>query len=237
MSKITVKHFVNSSLKESKKFMENHTFSDENGKKHSMPPPFYPLYIKITFQRATTQMKSLFDVNFVSIKDAEFKAGDYLAIERELITDVITKDYKKYGKNFSLKGIPDKCKPYSQGIKEFFLNKVIMVDFNNYIASTTSPYKNILSWHSADEPASVYYNAAVKLLGEKPELKKLKDKFDMCSQFQQITEKKGIDKTQLFIWKFGDAKEKFRLYAIKSGLTNKYANTIINTMDDLINSI
>jgi len=236
-SKITVKHFINTSLKESKKFMKKHTFSDENGKKHSMPPPFYPLYIKITFQRATTQMKSLYDIDFTSTEEAEDKVGDYLSIERKLITDVIKAEYQKMGNKFLLKGIPDKCRVYSQSIKELFLKKMLMDEYNTLITKSDSKYKPLLIWSSIDIPADVYYDAAIKLLGENSQVQKLKSKFELCSQFQKISEKNNLGDSMLFVWKYGGKKEKFLNTGLKCGLTNKQINTIINSLDDFINTI
>lgn len=235
-SKITVKHFINTGLKGLNEVIDKYSFFENTSYKDVMPPPFYPLYIKITFQRATTQMKSLYDIEFVTIEEAEYKAGYFLDIERKFIADVIRNEYKKQGSNFILKGIPDKCKPYSQPIKEFFLNRVIREEYNTLLKKTESPYKQLLRWDSVETSPDIYYSAAIKLLNENQQLKSLKQKFDICSTFHEITEKNGTDKTALFLWTYGYTKEKFHNDAHRSGINKKQIGVIIKTMDDLIES-
>lgn len=237
VSKITVKHFINTSLKGSKEFMEKYTFSDDQGKKIKMEPLFYPLYVKITFQRATTQMKSLYELDFTSIGEAEFKLGELLSIETEMITDVITGEYKRLGSKFLLKGIPDKCRIYSRSIKDLFLKRMLMDEYNALITKSDSKYKPLLIWSSLDIPAEVYYDAAIKLLDEKSQIHKLKNKFELCSQFHRISEKNNLGNSMLLEWKYGAKKEKFHYDALKFGLTNKQINMIINSLDEFINTI
>lgn len=89
IGKITIKHFFNKQIKN------------------------FPLYVKITFQRKSTQMKSLCEFKFENSVIVYTYHLPFLKAERELILYTILNEYRK-GDKFSLKGIPDKVYPFKK---------------------------------------------------------------------------------------------------------------------------
>ena len=69
MNKITVKHFLNTDLKPGEnQDLKYSDISHNSDLIHYSPrPPSYPLYIKITFMRKTTQLKSFIGNYFRSL--------------------------------------------------------------------------------------------------------------------------------------------------------------------------
>ncbi len=235
MGKITVKHFINKTLKEAKK---DYIIMDEKGNHIDTTPPFYPLYVKITFQRATTQLRSLINLDFTSVEEAVYYGcGDLMEMESIMINDIVVKEFKKLGSKFSLRGINEKCKPYSFRLDEFFSDALLIKAYNNVVIRSRSPYMRLLIWKSNKIPASVYYDAASKLLGEVPELFQLNEKFIIFGLFEKAISKSKIGKTQVIEWLYGDAKERFSQKALESGLSFNEVVKVVTAIDEQIKKI
>lgn len=229
--KITVKHFINVNLKEAK---AKYAHFDEEGKYTDMTPPFHPLYVKITFQRATTQMKSLIGLDFTSVEEAQFHCRALLEMEEAMISDVIQREYKKSGNRFSLKGLGEKCKPYALPLEDFLAEELLINTYNKAIASTGSPYAPLLTWQPGTTSGLIYFSAAEKLLGKLPELNKLKDHFKMLALFEAICAKSKLGSVKLVQWIYGDARDLFREKAEKAGFKAGEVFGLVNAIDDLI---
>jgi len=154
-----------------------------------------------------------------------------------MINDIIIKESKKLGDKFLLKGIPDKCKPYGQQIKVFFPGMFLIDVYNKRVLDLNSPFSELLIWNSSTIPALIYYEAALKLLGELPQLFELKEKFDLCSYFERAISNNDIGMLKILEWKYGDAKEQFSQKALSAGLTLNQVVRLATTMDELIDKI
>jgi len=234
VGKITAKHFINKTLKVP---TYKNEIIDSNGKSVDITPPFHPLYIKITFQRTTTQMKSLLNLDFTSVEEAEFRCGDWLDMEKKMINDIIKSEFKKNGDKFILKGIPDKCKPFGQPLKDFFPGMLLVDIYNTMVLNSKSSYLELLEWKSSTIPAMVYYEAALKLLGELPQLIALKEKFDLCDHFEKAISNNNTGILKVLEWKYGDAKEQFSQKALSAGLSFNQLVGIVTNIDELIDKL
>lgn len=234
LSKITVKHFININLKDSK---AKYASFDDKGKYHDMTPPFHPLYVKITFQRATTQMKSLIGLDFTSVEEAEFKCGWLMDVESKMISDVIRREYEIHGDKFNLKGINEKCRPFSNRLYDYFAKSYLTFEFNKFILHSRSPYMRMLFLKENDSPGIVYYDAAIKLLGESQALLQFRDKFILFDQFENVIKKGKIAHIKVIQWVYDDAREQFSQAALSCGLTFKQVVNIVTAIDEQVMKI
>ncbi|MEI6766784.1 MAG: hypothetical protein WCM76_14230 [Bacteroidota bacterium] len=233
MSKITVKYFINFNLKESSDNGDNADGISNN----NISGPLHPLYIKITFKRATTQLKSLINADFTSVEHAAYHCEGLMEMEAAMISDVISREYQRLGEKFSLKGIAEKCKPYSQGLAEYFLTNFLITDYNKAIGQSKSKYIPLLCWKANDAEPSIYFDAAVKLLGEIPELVILKERFDLYELFETVMRENHLTNKQVVEWAYGDAKDVFSQKALSSKIKINHVAKIIAAIDEQVKRI
>lgn len=228
LSKITVKHFLNTNLASSSDFQE----TDKKLRRVDTP---YPLYVKITFMRKTTQMKSIVDDYFSSINEAFSKHGNLLNAEINLIENIIAKEYKSAKQAFVLKGIGDTCKKYYDINIEVLLNNYIWNDYLKIIKASRTQFMRLLLQRLPNIPSMVYYEAALKLIGKNDQLVKLKDKFEKTGMLENVRiDNKKLTDIRIIEWQYGKVKDNLRLYLLNKGNNQKLVSQLIKIIDDEI---
>jgi hypothetical protein len=231
ISKITVKHFINDSLHWSGGVLGGYNAFGKFDKDLKA----YPIYVKITFLRKTTQIKSLINGDFYTIDKVKKEHSDQMEAEARMIEDVITKEYSLQGDLFSLKGISDKCSPYKGNFYDAFIESYLWKEFSNAILKTRSPFMRLLLQRFPNVPAIIHYDAATKLLGDIPAFEKLKSKFATFKDIETIFSKNGyLQGIQVFEWKFGKAKDLFGSYALKKGFSFRNVSEMVDIIDKQI---
>ncbi len=234
LGKITVKHFLNTNIS-TKQFSPE--FKTEDGK-ITKSVELYPLYVKITFMRKTTQMKSIVNENYANLDKANFSNIDLLNSECKMIKNIILNEYTKSENNFSLIGIADKCKVYHGNFLESVFNTYLWQDYNKAILKTRSKFMRLLLVRNPNIPSTTFYEAAIKLVGEKPELKKLKEKFENYQTIEKILKKeKRLNSIRTIEWKYGNEKENFVRLAIDSRFSYNEFTKLVDIIDTEINKI
>jgi len=233
ISKITVKHFLNESLKgDESRILE----FDDDGQEIPASPR-YPLYVKITFMRATTQMKSMIKDNFASMDEAILAHNNYMEIEKGIIKDVITKDYLKHGDKFSLKGISDKCRNYHANLFDLFSQKWVVNDYVKIILKSRSPFMRMLTYRWPNLSLTIYYEAALKLIGEIPELVALKDNVRIVELYEKTIHSGEVSDTKVFEWIYGNAKEFISRAALDAKLSFNDMLKLIEVIESQLKEI
>jgi len=233
LGKITVKHFLNTALKQAEGIV---SMVGEDGQVIEFPAQ-YPLYIKITFKRMTTQLKSIVSLNFASVEEAFEKYGTLMILEKYLITDIIEKEYIKSGDKFKMKGIADKAKPYCIELFDFFSEKCFINEYKKVILKSRSIYMRLLLPGVFDVSLSVYYAAAKKLLENPDELIELNAKFEIVEKFRQVIKQSNNPDVLLIEWIYGKGKEEFTHAALSAGLSFGEIVTIVAEIDKQIETI
>ena len=233
ISKITVKHFLNTTLASK---VGGLIEIDSKGKE--IKKDLYQLYVKITFMRKTTQIKSIVNNSFFTIEDAYNDYSELIKAETKMIEDLIENEYIRLKNNFTLKGIGDKCKKYSGDFKENIFDLYIWKDFNKAILKSRSKFMRLLLYRFKNIPAMTYYDAAIKLIGEIAELTKLKPKFINFEKIEEImrTDEK-LQELKVIEWKYGSAKEYMSHIALGNGISFKEVSEIVNIIDKEIEKI
>jgi hypothetical protein len=244
MNKITVKHFLNTDLQPGEnKELKYTVMSHKSDLLFYMPgPPSYPLYIKITYMRKTTQVRSFILNSFSSLDEAFNRYGELLQAEQRMIEYVVANEAKKDGIAFSLKGISDKNKIYNLHIANYIRDK-IAEQFNQFIKKTGSPFRKLLTIDlQRDIKPETYFLAAKKILGENSIPDDIAAKFVMLGQLNTIR----IQLPELFAdyfkysiccWKFGKGKQYLEEGALRHGFTVKQVRRFIQFIDDELKAV
>jgi len=236
ISKITVKHFLNTALGSPQDIVGIY---DEKGILQKFPP-LHPLYIKIIFMRKTTQMKSIVGAykDYETIEEVYKDLGDQLTSEIRMIEDIITNEYKKLGDKFELKGIGNKCSKYQQDLNDLLFEQYLWLDFFKIISKTNSEYKRLLLNRAPKNPVITHYNAALKLLDNSEELLKLKEQFENYTIMEKCFIKKDNTKHQvsLFDWVYGKDRDGFSYTALKNGISFNKVTQLVGVIDTVISN-
>lgn len=233
ISKITVKHFVNESLKG-----DESSIVELDGNGNEIPSqPKYPLYVKVTFMRATTQLKSIVWDDYTSVDEAHQKQSVLMEIEKQIIRDVITKEYFRVGDMFSLKGLSEKCKPYTSKLFEYFSGKLVVNDFVKAILKSRSPFMRMLTYRWPNLSFTIYYEAALKLIGEIPELTLLKERVHVLELYEKSIRSREIRNIKVYEWVYGDAKERISRSALDAKLSFNNMLQLIEAIDTQLKEI
>ncbi len=237
IGKITVKHFIN--IYERKKTILFNSNDIDNSDPIETIKPF-PLYVKITFMRVSTQMKSIWGLSNHSMDDYESYYFAYLELEKTMISDVIRREYIKNPDGFSLKGICDICKIYEISIKEFFINEYIKKYYDQTINSIDSEFKELLKWKNGNDIAPMtYFKAAKSLIKESSSIIKLENKFKIANDFYLIMAKQELANSKLIQWAYNSSnyipmlKAKAKDAGISYDRTEKVINAINATIHEL----
>lgn len=233
--KITVKHFINRNLKETKR---EYAFWDEDGKYADMTPPFHPLYVKITFRRTTTQLKSYIGLNFTSIDEAIHHSEIYLNHEAEMIHDVIARNYLKDKDHFSLKGLADLCAPYTKPIDKFIADS-IWSEYNAIITASRSDFSSLLlRGTDSSTPSDIVFKAALKLLDDPSDILRLKEKFEILTIMDKLNRHIGSSlQYRVIEWVYGDLKAQLPSQFKKWHLDAIVAKRVIAEMEYQLNRL
>ena len=233
ISKITVKHFLNTSLG-SKEGITG--YYDDKGVLQTYAPR-YPLYIKIIFMRKTTQMKSSVAgySDYETLEEAGKKLGDLLNSEVGMLEDVIASEYKRLGDAFELKGITSKLAVYENGVREVIFEQYLWVNFFKVVARSKSEYARLLLSRFPKTPAISHYHAALKLLDPHPELLKLKERFENYEIIEDCLYKsRGKEPVTLFEWIYGKHKDIFSYTALKQGISFNKVSQLVGLIDGVL---
>ncbi|GEM_PF-6018102 len=233
LGKITVKHFLNTAL-------NNRTCGvsilDEKGNSYT-PVPLYSLYVKITFMRKTTQQKSIIDEDFATLEDAYSKYRTALAGEARMIEDVIRREYQQLKSRFELKGLTKKCEVYREEVIDIIFESYLWRDFTREVIKSRTEYMRLLLQKLPKTPAMEHYNAALRLIGDRPELLRLKDRFENYAMIERcLSQALRTQGASIFDWHYGDLKERFSLRALQKGYSFKQTSKVVALVDSVIAS-
>ena len=200
----------------------------------------FPLYVKITFMRASTQMKSIWGWSNQSMDEYECYSHYYLELEKTMISDVIRREYFKNPNGFSLKGICDICKSYEISIKEFFINEYIRKYYDQTINSIDSEFKELLKWKNGNDIAPMtYYKAAISLIEKPSSILNLENRFKIANDFYLIMAKHELANSKLIQWAYNSSnyipmlEAKAKDAGISYDRTEKVINAINATIHEL----
>lgn len=223
ISKITVQPFLNTSLNKNSSCV-----IDENGNEVRT----YPLYFKIIFMRKTTQIRCIANSEYYTIEEAFQKDSDFIEIEKRMIEDVVSKEFFKNPNRFTLVGIAEKIKPYNDNFSKIIIDTYIWDEFKEAIKSSRTEYMRILLNRDFRETVVKYYKAALILIGNRPELIKLEERFKNLEQIQNICGKKiNLFSLTILEWKYGGFREKFAQVALQKGYKFDEVNGLIDIID------
>jgi len=144
MGKITVKHIiVPSTLKADKGYSVEIIREDGSTEElFSSDKNFNRLYVKVSFNRKTTQFKSMVEDNVDTIEYAINKYGSILNSEKNLIIDLVEKGFNAQGDKFNLKGLYSKVREYNRPTyTDILLDRIS--DLEKILFRIDSPYKDL----------------------------------------------------------------------------------------------
>jgi len=216
ISKINVRHFLNRNL------------PTKVGDK-----VLYPTYVKITFQRKSTEIKSTINKSFESENDSEFCFSPTLAYESKMIQHFVEKGFRTLGDKFSLRGIAEICRKYhDKRIKDLF-ESFVTNDFNLSIFDIDNNLGRVIIWRNQNLPLSLYYDAAIKLFDNHKDIVKYKSQFEIIRDIESIIFAGfgELLEQRIIFWQFGTTKDMFLLEAKVKGLSEQRINSVISMID------
>jgi hypothetical protein len=232
ISKITVKHFLNTALES----REGTGRYDEYGIEIEEAPT-YPLYLKIIFMRKTTQMKSILpEYNaYRTMEEVQKEFGDKLVAELRMVEDVIRREYVKLGDKFELKGLAQKCNAYLQSLDRLIFCQYVWDDFFKVVARTDTPHKRLLLTLVPKTNLISHYHAALKLLDNKQELLEMEEQFKNYEIIEKcLGTRRDVRRPTLFDWAFGKYRDMFSYNALKNGISFNKVSELVGIIDRLV---
>jgi len=216
ISKISVRHFLNKNLP---------LILDNNEKA-------YPLYVKITFKRKSTEIKSSLNL-YVKESDRIDKIQDTF-YEQCMITHFVTLGYEVLGDKFSLKGIANICRSYSGKRIADLLNTYVMNEFDEFFKQSNSEFNSIFIYRNNETCFYTYYQAAIILFPNNEKLLQMKHKFDIVRDIELFTIQ-GLGKLseqRVVSWHFGLTKDLFSINAQSVNMPNDRISEIITVIEN-----
>lgn len=217
ISKINVRHFLNKNLP---------VVLDNNEKA-------YPLYVKITFKRKSTEIKSSLNLY---VKESESDRIDSITdtvYEQYMITHFVTLGYETLGEKFNLRGIANICRSYSGKLIADLMNTYVMNEFDDYFTQSDSEFKTIFINRNSQTNLSTYYQAAIVLFPNNEQLLQMKYKFDIVREIELFTIQ-GLGKLieqRVVSWHFGLTKELFVVNAQGLQMPKERIDKIISIIE------
>ena len=231
LSKITVKHFLNPRVTPSDYILGG--FNEEGVHDEDLIP--HPLYVKVTFKRTSTEIKSILRKEFCSLFEIKKEDRDLMEVETRMIQDIIAREYQRLGDKFSLKGIKKKAEYYEQDLIEQFSNDFLWDDFNKILLKSRSEFSRLLLIRNSSVSAVTYIKAAVKLIPGDKGLEALQDRLEVMDQINRIFHKmKGSGMILIANWKYGKTKDQFASMGLKSGLSYDKIQKLISLIDRVV---
>ena len=231
LGKITVKHFLNTALND-----RGCTISILDEKSDSyIPAPLYSLYVKITFMRKTTQQKSIINEDFATMEEAYSKYRTALAGEVQMIEDVIRREYQQLKGRVELRGLAKKCEVYRKEVVDQIFEGYLWQDFAREVLKSRTEYMRLLLQKFPKTPAMEHYNAALRLIGDRPELLRLRERFENYAMIERcLSQALRTQGASIFDWHYGDLKDRFSLRALQKGYSFKQTSTVVALVDSII---
>jgi len=146
-SKITVKFFFNKNL----------AAKSEKGKE------LYPLYILVTYQRKSTQLKSHYGGYLEDIEILNTHYSGLVEFEARTLQKVIEYEAEKYGDKFTLTGIGERYHLYATPIHNA-LERYLKERLEKEMKATLEPMAIIPDYKNPLISASLLYMAALRLI-------------------------------------------------------------------------
>lgn len=230
ISKITVKYFINTRVIPSDYIVGG--LNEQGIYDETLIP--HPLYIKVTFQRNSTELRSIVHRDYCSLTEISRKDRDLMEIETKMIEETIRNEFKRLGDKFTIKGLRSKSEFYERDLIEFFSDTFLWSDYKAEVLKSKSEFARLLLTWNPQVKASTYYKAALKLLPEVAGITGLKDKFSMYEQIVNIFRKMKDDTILIASWKFGKMKEKFVIIGLKAGLSFENIQKMTSTIDSVL---
>lgn len=231
LSKITVKHFLNPRVIPSDYILGG--LNEEGVQDDNLIP--HPLYVKVTFKRNSTEIRSILRKDFYSLFEIKREDKDLMEVESRMIEDVISKDYKKLGDKFSLKGIKKRSEYYEKDLIEHFSNEFLWNDYQKLIVKSRSEFARLLLNRDPSVPISTYLKAAMMLIPEDKGLGKFQSQFDVLEQINSIFRKlKGHGLIIIASWKYGKTKDHFASIGLQMGLGFAKVQKLTALIDSVI---
>ncbi|NOU19727.1 MAG: hypothetical protein HOO91_19390 [Bacteroidales bacterium] len=231
LGKITVKHFLNTALSG-----RGCTVSILDEKGNPCPlTPLYPIYVKITFMRKTTQQKSIINEDFATMEEAYGKYRATLAGEARMIEDVIRKEYQQLNGRVELRGLAKKCEVYKKEVVDLIFEDYLWGDFAREVLKSRTGYMRLLLQKFPRTPAMEHYNAALKLIGDRPGLLRMRERFESYAMIERCLPKAmRTQGASILDWHYGDLKDRFSLRALQKGYSFKQTSKVVALVDSII---
>ncbi len=240
MGKITVKHIiVPSTLKADKGYSVEIIREDGSTEElFSSDKNFNRLYVKVSFNRKTTQFKSMVEDNVDTIEYAINKYGSILNSEKNLIIDLVEKGFNAQGDKFNLKGLYSKVREYNRPTyTDILLDRIS--DLEKILFRIDSPYKD-LKIYAKDlnecDPL-LLFDAYLKLFDNHNDIKRLYSDFNSLGKYYELMILRGHTSSTFIEWKYGEDKFKFIEVAKLAGLNLCQIREVITFIDNSINHI
>ncbi|NVO11642.1 MAG: hypothetical protein HXX16_16895 [Bacteroidales bacterium] len=228
LGKITVKHFLNTALSDRGCAV---SILDEKGNPCPLAP-LYPLYVKITFMRKTTQQKSIINQDFATMEEAYSKYRAILSGEARMIEDVIRREYQNLNRKVELRGLARKCEVYRKELVELVFEGYLWGDFAREVLKSRTGYMRLLLQKFPRTPAMEHYNAALQLIGDRPGLLRMRERFESYAMIERCLPQ--AMSASIFDWHYSDLKERFSLRALQKGYSFKQTSEVVALVDSII---
>lgn len=234
--KITVKHFLNKRLNPGSKHERygGGLISDPTDTEQKK----YPLYIKITVNRKTTQVKSDLNDYFATIEEVQKMHSQFINWEQQFIQNSISYELKNNGDKFALKGLNDRIEKYKKPVIQL-LNDHLSEKFIKAFENSESEFAGLLILGTISTDLGMLNRAALKLIDGFEDLSKgfiseiktyeiYKLLFNAEENYQSVT---------LLDWISGsNRKDSIKKFETVFFSNHEMVQQAITTIDQLVNS-
>ena len=203
-------------------------------KKANKKEPGSPVYVKVTFNRKSTQFLSVVKEKFINIDDANKKYAKLFDYETKLIKDIVKKRASRYEDIFNIAGIGEEVKIFDNFIYGFIEDN--LYDHLNFLVNNSdSPYKNLVIIAKKEINPSTFFEAHRKLFGSETFQNYLINYFENADNvFKLIQKSNEIKNIHLLDWLYGDGKNILRINAKATELKNIDVDSIVQFIDNLL---
>ena len=205
MKKINVRHI----LIESKSSKEIE-FEDANGNK-APHKTLYRLYVKITYNRKTTQFKSMITASYSSMEDFISIHNKMMESELKLVRFVMEKRISAKGEDTDPKGIGAVISEYDKDLINVIQDNVVD-NITKAVLSSSSEFSNLVIFHREGNCILTVLKAYIILLNKPESLVRLIPEVELLDKITKFLERRKDSKKSIHLldWLYGDMKENIK---------------------------
>ncbi len=218
IGKIGVKHILN-------KYTTKKTDIQETGS---------PVYVKVTFNRKSTQFRSVVKEKFVNIEEANKKFNKLFDYETKLIRDIVTQRAVHLDDMFNIAGIGEEINFYDKNIYDF-IEANLFKRIEDRVNTSVSPFKDLIIISKKEIKPLTFFEAHCKLFGFETDLQRLEKDFKCADKVFELKQKnKDIKNIHMLDWLYGEGENTLRINAKTSGLNDNDVNNIVQFINNLL---